>query len=69
MDAVYRRSRLFGLSASTAFSSMVLRLAAGHTSRAFFLRDDLQRNGSRQRPDLATATALDYPDPAAGVAR
>lgn len=64
VEAVYRRSRLFGLSASTAFSSVVLRLEAGHISRAFFLRDDLQNNGISQSPELATVTALDYQAPA-----
>ncbi|MCD8522467.1 MAG: hypothetical protein LRY66_14600 [Saccharospirillaceae bacterium] len=64
VEAVYRRSHLLGLSASTAISSVVLRLEAGHTSRAFFLRDDLQSNGISESPELATVTALDYQAPA-----
>ncbi|WP_286716048.1 DUF1302 family protein [Thalassolituus sp. UBA2009] len=64
VESVYRRSRLLGLSASKAFNSVVLRLEAGHISRAFFLRDDLQNNGISQSPELATVTALDYQAPA-----
>ncbi len=57
---IYRRSHLFGVSASNAFGDWVVRSELGYSSKTFQLRDDLNERGIAETPELSSVIGLDY---------
>lgn len=56
----YKRSQLYGLTASNAFADWVLRLEAGYVENNYYLRNDLINSGIQVSDEISSVIGIDY---------
>jgi hypothetical protein len=56
----YKRSQLYGLTASNAFADWVLRFEIGYVKDNYYLRNDLVNSGIQVSDELSSVTGIDY---------